>query len=99
MNNHIPNYHSNKSVPKQHPPRSAFKQQKSLKKLAKDDSKPIKLTTEDSKSANLFDNIHNLLLNPQKSRATSEVKKGTQNNNIKLLEDKIKCINDKLGLK
>jgi hypothetical protein len=43
-----------------------------------------KIKEEDPKSANLFDNIHNLLLNPQKLRAASEVKKGVSSN-IELL--------------
>ena len=40
----------------------------------------------------MFDNIHNLLLNPQKARAASEAKKGASKS-IKMLEEKIKSIN------
>ena len=51
-----------------------------------------------SKTADLFDNIHNFLQNPIKARAASELKKHSKDS-IKELEDKIKQINDKLGLK
>ena len=72
---HLANFSSNKSVPRPQPPRSAFKQKKSMKNLTKEDPRPSKMQPDDQKSANLFDNIHNLLLNPQKSRAKSEVKR------------------------
>ena len=85
MNYHQnPNFHSNKSVPRPNPPRSAFKHKKSMKNLSKQDLRPSKNGVEEQKSANLFDNIHNLLLNPQKNRASSEVKKEA-NSNIKFL--------------
>ena len=56
------------------------------------------MTNNQSKTADLFDNIHNFLQNPIKARAASELKKHSKDN-IKELEDKIKQINDKLGLK
>ena len=55
-----------------------------MKNLSKEDLRPSKNGIEEQKSANLFDNIHNLLLNPQKNRASSEIKKAA-NNSIKLL--------------
>ena len=39
-----PNFHSNKSVPRHNPPRSAFKQKKSTKNLAREDPRPSKLS-------------------------------------------------------
>jgi hypothetical protein len=56
------------------------------------------LVTNQSKTADLFDNIHNFLQNPIKARAASELKRHNKDS-IKELEDKIKQINDKLGLK
>ena len=64
------NFSSNKSVPRARAPRSALKQQKSTKMLAKEEIKSVKVVDE-GKSANLFDNIHYLLLNPQKNRASN----------------------------
>lgn len=56
------------------------------------------MVNNQSKTADLFDNIHNFLQNPIKARAASELKKHSKDS-IKELEDKIKQINDKLGLK
>lgn len=50
------------------------------------------------KTADLFDNIHNFLENPYKIRAASEARKPSKEN-IKDLEEKIRQINEKLGVK
>lgn len=39
--------------------------------MAKELKRVLKIKEEDIKSGNMFDNIHNLLLNPQKARASS----------------------------
>lgn len=51
-----------------------------------------------AKTADLFDNIHHFLENPHKGRITSEARKDSKDN-IKELTEKIKQINEKLGVK
>lgn len=64
---------------------------------AKEERNQTKVPEDVSKTANLFDNIHNLLENPHKIRAASEMKKMSKVS-IQSLEDKIKVINEKLGV-
>lgn len=56
------------------------------------------LVPSQAKTADLFDNIHHFLENPHKGRIASEARKASKDN-IKELADKIKQINEKLGVK